>query len=272
MEAEKAQSFFRAKEGPALMPENNTARPQRRARRRRSVWYAPLSFFLICAAMVFGMSVFFRVSVIEVTGSIIYSNEEIIEASGVKEGDNLFLINRSSAAASIVSKLPYVKNAAIDPKLPNRVIIKVTESSATAKVSLDGEQWIMDHGCKILGTGTYEEVAGLISILGITPVSASIGETLVVESSETPKVEYIAAVLRELSERGMQSDVSWLDMGNIGNPSFDYLGRFVVKLGTNENLRYKLDLLAKAMDQQLAEGDAGTIDLSGDGMVLFSPE
>ena len=254
------------------MPENNNARTRRRGREKRSVWYAPLSFFLICAAMVFGMSVFFRVSVIEVTGSMTYSDTEILEASGLKERDNLFLINRFAAAASIVSKLPYVENATIEPKLPNRVIINVTESSSIAAVSIGAELWKIDHGCKILGKGTYEEGEGLISLIGITPIAATIGETIVVESADTPKLEYIAAVLRELSAREMQSDVTWLDMSNIGNPSFDYLGRFVVRLGTNENLRYKLDLLGKAIDQQLAEGDAGTIDLSGDGMVLFSPE
>ena len=80
----------------------------------------PLIFLLICAALVLGMSVFFRVAKVEVVGNSIYTAEEVVEASGIGTGDNLFFINRFSAASRIFSKLPYVDKAKVTRALPNR--------------------------------------------------------------------------------------------------------------------------------------------------------
>ena len=253
------------------MPDSSNARPRRR-KKKRSVLYAPMSFILICAVMFFGMSVFFRVSVIEVEGSFTYSDEEVIEASGLEMGDYMLFINRFTATSNIFSKLPYVeKVVSIERKLPNRVVITIAESAAIAYVPLDGEFWIMDRNCKLLKTVAAAETQGLISLLGITPVAPMTGEGLSVESGELPKVEYAAAILGELLERGMSEDVRWLDMNNVGSPSFDYLGRYVIRMGTNENIKYKLDRLHAAVEL-LKEGDRGIIDLSVDRAAQFLPE
>ncbi len=69
----------------------------------------------------------------------------------------------------------------------------------------------------------------------------------------------------------MTGDVTWIDVSAVSNPSFDYLGRFTVKLGSNENTEYKFGMLLSAVEQ-LAAGDRGTIDLSIDSKAHFSPE
>ena len=43
----------------------------------------------------------------------------------------------------------------------------------------------------------------------------------------------------------------------------DYIGRFTVKLGANENVEYKFQCLLSAVEA-LSEGDRGTLDLSID--------
>ena len=73
-----------------------TQRPrrQRGAEYRKRFLYTPLTVLLICAALFLGMSVFFKVSKITVEGSTLYTPEEVIEASGIELGENLFFINR----------------------------------------------------------------------------------------------------------------------------------------------------------------------------------
>ena len=95
-----------------------------RKRKKHSALFAPISFLLICAAVVFGLSVFFRVANIEVKGAERYTPEEIISASGLEPGDNLFFVNRSSAISRIYARLPYVETAEIELKLPNRLTIR----------------------------------------------------------------------------------------------------------------------------------------------------
>ena len=75
------------------------ARRKRSNRRRRGHFgalYKLLSVLAICAAIVIALTLFFKVDTIVVTGQERYTREEIVEASGVKPGDNLFLMNKNA--------------------------------------------------------------------------------------------------------------------------------------------------------------------------------
>ena len=231
---------------------------------------SPLIFLLICAALVLGMSVFFRVAKIEVVGNSIYTAEEVVEASGIGTGDNLFFINRFSAASRIFSKLPYVDKAKVTRALPNRVTITIQESSAMAYVQADGGYWVLDQNCKLLKSVTESELTGLARVDGITPVEPKVGEVLNAGEADAPKVTYLAAILGQLLTRDMASKVTVIDLSDASNPGFTYDGRFTVRLGANENVEYKFGMLQSAVSQ-LTASDAGTIDLSIDKRAHFSP-
>ena len=75
--------------------------PETRKRQRRrnpSMAIKLITMFALVAALLFCVLIFFKVEVIEVEGSSHYSDEEIISASGLAEGDNLVLINKAAAA------------------------------------------------------------------------------------------------------------------------------------------------------------------------------
>ena len=214
---------------------------QNRRKKKRSVLFAPVSFLLICVALVLALCVFFRVSGIEVEGNSLYTPEEIIAASGIEKGDNLFFINQFTAVSRIYAKLPYVEKAAINRSLPNKLTIVVAESKAIAYLSADG----------------------LIRVDGLTPIAPEAGQQIAPGEAEKPKVIYLSAILHQIDSLGLREDVSYIDISGISNPSFDYLGRFTVKLGSNENLEYKFQCLLSAV-AALSEGDRGTLDLSID--------
>ncbi|MBE6997942.1 MAG: FtsQ-type POTRA domain-containing protein [Ruminococcaceae bacterium] len=236
---------------------------QNKRRRKRSALFAPLSFLIICAALVFGMSVFFRVSGIEVEGNELYTAEEIIEASGIEHGDNLFFINRFSAISRIFSKLPYVEKAVINRSLPNKLVIVVSESHAIACVSAEDGTWAIDRNCKLLSKASGDDLRGLIRVEGLTPIAPEPGQIIAPGDAESPKVSYLSAILTQIDALNLRSNISYIDISGISNPSFDYLGRFTVKLGNNENIEYKFQCLLSAV-AALNDGDRGTLDLSID--------
>ena len=193
-----------------------------------------------------------------------------IEASGIGTGDNLFFINRFSAASRIFSKLPYVDKAKVTRALPNRVTITIQESSAMAYVQADGGYWVLDQNCKLLKSVTESELTGLARVDGITPVEPKVGEVLNAGEADAPKVTYLAAILGQMLTRDMASKVTVIDLSDASNPGFTYDGRFTVRLGANENVEYKFGMLQSAVSQ-LTASDAGTIDLSIDKRAHFSP-
>ena len=208
---------------------------QRRTRKKRNALFAPLSFLIICAALVFGLSVFFRVSTIEVEGNSLYTGEEIIEASGIEQGDNLFFINRFTAISRIFAKLPYVEKAVINRSLPNRLVIVVTESQAIACVAAEDGTWAIDRGCKLLSKVSGDELRGLIRIEGLTPIAPEAGQVIAPGEAESPKVNYLSTILTQIDTLGLRDNITYVDISGISNPYFDYLGRFTVKLGSFEN-------------------------------------
>ena len=108
-----------------------------RARRRRG-FSRPLIFVVVVVAAIFVLSLFFRVEDIRVEGNTHYTDEEIIRAIDIEEGDNLFFFDRFAAISRVFSKLPYIEEVTLKRALPNRITITVEESTAMAYLILGG--------------------------------------------------------------------------------------------------------------------------------------
>ena len=132
--------------------------------RRHSSISAPLMFIVVIVATIFVMSVFFRVSDIEVTGNTHYTDEEIIRAIDIEQGDNLFFFDRFAAISRVFAKLPYIEEVSVVRKLPNKVTIEVVESTALAYIKLGDERWTLDHNCKVLGKAADGETGQLVEV------------------------------------------------------------------------------------------------------------
>lgn len=106
-------------------------RHSNRKRRRGSFGflYKVLSMLVICGCLVAALTLFFRVNTIVVTGQERYTQDQIVEASGVGVGDNLFLLNKYAVAGSIRTALPYVDEIRINRKLPDTLLIEIKELS-----------------------------------------------------------------------------------------------------------------------------------------------
>lgn len=237
----------------------------------RGFVFSSVSFIVICAALVFGMSVFFRVSNIEVTGADRYTQEEIVEASDIKDGDNLMLVNRSSVAERIYSKLIYIGEVNVRRKLPNTIVIEITESDSIAVVESESGLWLIDNNCRLLEECATQDAETYIKVKGFSAVKPEQGKLIAVPEEDKPKVKFLSGILTAISAKNMTGDVNSLDVSNLLNAEFDYLeGRFTVKLGSNENLDYKFELLLGVISKLDAK-DTGVIDLSQDKKAQFSP-
>ena len=230
----------------------------------------PIMFFLVIVAVIFVMSVFFRVSDIQVNGNTHYTDDEIIRAIDIEEGDNLFFFDRFAALSRVFAKLPYIEEVTVERSLPNRVIVTVTESRALAYIVLGEENWTIDHNCKILGKANDDELAGLIPIVGISPGTLMIGEPLETADGDTRIVDYIAEVLYQLEARGLYADVGRVDFSNPSQVEFTLRGKYTVRIGNDYNVEYKFGMLMSALSQ-LLDGDVGIINVSDGNTARFSP-
>ncbi|UOO36948.1 FtsQ-type POTRA domain-containing protein [Oscillospiraceae bacterium CM] len=247
------------------MPEEK----QKKHRGQAPAVYGPIAVLLVVFIAVIGSSVFFRVSSIEVDGAKKYSAEQIISTSGIQKGSNLILIDAPSAAALITTNLPYLTDVTIEKRVPDRIVIHVTESQPLAVISDQGIWWLIDQKGRVLEKTDAYNASLKIQISGLTPTALIPGRQIAVADGDKTKLLYLTNILSALNNAGISNDVKTLDITSIANISLSYLGCFNVVMGSGEDADYKLAMLSDIV-AQLSPDDRGRIDLSS-RPALFSP-
>ena len=121
-------------------------RHNRRRRRRGSLGplLRVLSVLLTAVAIVAALTLFFKVDQVAVSGNERYSEQEIIEASGVEQGDNLILLDKYRIAQRLYTQLPYISEVRINRQLPDTLLVEVVETQAVAVIKGGSSNWLLD--------------------------------------------------------------------------------------------------------------------------------
>ena len=138
----------------------------------------------VVAALVLGLSVFFKVETIEVSGAEVYSEWTIREASGLKEGDNLLTFSHARSAALIKTNLPYVDTVRFGIKLPDTVNIIVKEDDVVYAIKdQNGQWWLMNSEGRIVEMGDNSRASDHTQVLGVVLDNPVIDERAVAMES-----------------------------------------------------------------------------------------
>ena len=107
---------------------------RRRGRSRLGFLFKLLCIGGVVVALTMGATVFFRVESVVVTGNSRYTQEEVVAATGIELGDNLFHMNKYEIYDQVRQSLPYIEDVNIRRSLPNTILITVSEWSAAAQI------------------------------------------------------------------------------------------------------------------------------------------
>lgn len=235
----------------------------------------------VVLAMVLGLSVFFKVEVITVSGAETYSAWAVREASGINEGDNLLTFSKTKAAGKIVANLPYVEKVRIGIKLPNTVNIMITEESVVYAIkSADGTWWLMDSDGRVIEQSNNAAAAKCTQILGVTldnPVvneRAIAAEAVPVETDPTGVSELAPVtttgaqrlgaalqILKALEENDIVGDAASVDVTLTEEIILWYGNQYQVNLGDTSQLEYKIACMNDVI-LQMSDYQSGILDIS----------
>ena len=239
-----------------------------------------ITVIAVVLALVFGMSIFFKVKTVVVSGAEKYTAWQVREASGVIEGENLLTLSRAQLASRIRDRLPYVAEARVGIKLPDTVNIEIVELDVAYALETDGgEWWLMRSDGVILEKINAADAAKYTKILGVwlqapqegmdavaaEPVpegTAPTGETLppvTVKASE--QLSAAISIVQYLEENGIIGDAASVDVTNLGAMELWYGERYQVVLGDTTQLSYKIKCMKAAIDKQ-SDYQTGILDVS----------
>ena len=232
----------------------------------------------IVLALVFGMSIFFKVADVTVSGAEKYSPWDIREASGIRDGENLLTLNKAKIGGKITTKLPYVKKARIIRKLPDTVMIEIQEIDVVYAIADSTDRWwLIDASGKIADSVSSAEAKSYTQLLGVrlqSPVAGSqavameavpatdeAGETIPVTVLESERLRAVINILQHLEENGVIGQAASVNVSDMTMLELWYEDHYQVLLGDSNNLGYKIQSMVKAIDQQ-EDYQRGILDVS----------
>lgn len=251
-------------------------RKSNRRRRRGSFGflYKLLSTLVICAAVVAALTLFFRVDAIQVTGVERYTAQEVTDASGVEQGDNLFLLNKYSVDQNIKAALPYVEELRINRSLPDTLVIQVRECGTPMAVVQDGSAWLVSPAGKIVEQAEAAAAEQYALIDGCQLLAPAVGTSLALATEYAAQQQSLLDLLAALEEAALVEQVDAIHLGDLSVLRMEYAGRFVVELPYGADYAYKLRSLTASLEiGAIQDNQTGTIQLTGDdGKVSFIPD
>lgn len=144
-----------------------------------------LTITAVVIAIVFGMSIFFKVDNVLVSGGSKYSTNDVKSAAGVEMGSNLITVSRAQISGNIISKLPYVDKVRVGINLPDTVIIEITELDVVYTVEDgDGEWWFMNDQGRIIQQTDKVTAEGYTRVLGVKIEPPQVGQQAVAKEAE----------------------------------------------------------------------------------------
>lgn len=244
------------------------AKHRTRKRISAEVWKRLLIMGGIVAAVVLSMIIFFRVRSIEVIGNSYYTPEEIIAAAGVAEGDNLLTVSRGSVAGNVMAQLPYIHTVRVTRKLPDSLVLTVTEFDATYAVrDTAGDRYLITANGKVTEQVDEREASSHIPIEDLTIETPAIGSIVQVHAAEGEELgaqgqlDALTKLLTEIENAELVKQITSVSVPSSFRISVCYGDRFEVNLGNTDRLDYKLEYL-KTIVAKEKEYTTGTIDLS----------
>lgn len=247
-------------------------RSNRRSNRGRFAFlYRLLTFVVICGAIVAAMALFFKVETIEVEGNERYTAEEVVAASGIGVGDNLFLMDKYEVAARIHGNLNYVETVQIKRDLPSTLHITVTECSAMVAIEQEEVAWLISGTGKIVDTVTIDGGKSYAQVTGLTLLQPQIGKSIQADGDNDRACQTLLGLLERLHSKDMLADVQAIHLEDASHVTLRYLDRFNVVIPWDADMDYKLNYLL-AVVEKLEDNEHGTINMTQDRKVNFIPD
>lgn len=225
----------------------------------------------VVLAVVLSMILFFRVQHIEVRGTQYYSAEEISQAAGVAEGDNILTLSRAEIAGNIRAAKRYVDSVKVTRQLPNTLIITVTEHDPTYAVcDTLGDYYLITAQGVAMEQISARQVQDYVLVTELTIQTPTIGDPIAVhyeaggETLARGQLTALKALLTALEDAELGRQISSVSVPSAFKLTVQYGDRFAVSLGNTERLDYKLEYL-KAVIAERKSYETGTIDLTLEG-------
>jgi cell division protein FtsQ len=208
---------------------------------------------LLCGIVfIFTHHYLFQINNIIINENGKYTYEEIIRASGIVQGRELFGLNIRQAEENIKENLTYTENVRITRIPPSTITIDIKTEDGLFGIMLGGDYYIVSENLRVLekikvvgsGTGGFEPPGNIITFKTDAVQKCFIGEKM--EFSDNDIYDFLkemAGFQKNNKENGVMSGmpkITGIDITNKFRVIMNYEDKFLVRFGIFENISDKI--------------------------------
>lgn len=257
---------------PAPVPNYIMKQTQRSRQKGRGLWAVLCSLFVLAGVGIILYSTLFRLKYanIQVVGVSYRTPQEVVALAGLKEGDNILLLDEEKIRENI-NKDRYLVFQDMQRDYPDGLIIQVFERIPRVNVQSMGVQYTLDgEGMVLEQTQTLQLTEGLIAVTGLQITSSVLGRYITCQ-----REEQLTAYRRVLAELAMQeaiSQISELNLADMDNLYLVSVDGFTIRLGDDGEMQAKIGAMRAVLDYLRETGRVkGSIDVSAPINPTYSP-
>lgn len=232
----------------------------------------------VVLALLFGMSIFFKVADVQISGTVKYDAWAVREASGIQEGENLLTLSKARISSNILDRLPYVDSVRVSIQLPDTVVIQITELEVVYGIQdTTGAWWLLNSDGRIVDSCLSADAEDHTRILGVVLTEPVIGAqavafqpenqpdeegvTVPVTVYESERLAIAVEILQNMEYSGMIGMEYKVDVSDLGDIEIWYGTRFQMLLGNTADLYRKINALSQAL-AKMDDYEKGVLDAS----------
>jgi hypothetical protein len=242
------------REKKQTMDENNNKKTQKKKKRRRNkkLMVSTAAFItaavvvVFCIYYVYYKTPYFNLIGVDIDGNLTYSDEYIMEKSGIEVGKKIFEVDRSKVKENIENEV-YVESVRVVYELPNKIFLDIKERVDTYQVFFNNEYIIIDKNGIVLRT--CNEKLDLLTIESYTDVVYNIGDNIQFAGVENNEKVFNAI---EYLNNEYGSDI--IKAFNIElNNSFLFKTQYgtAVRIDLSEDINYQIVFGMKIINERL---------------------
>lgn len=240
------------------------SRPSVKRRGRRGLYWVSALALTALVGLVLSLTVFFKIGEVSVSGDSPYTQEQVVQASGIEIGKNLWLLDTGEMAAAVKESLAYAERVSVKRRLPSTIVIEVAAPEITAAAEISGGMCLISGEGRILERNydgpavVYKGIAG--------------GEDGgYIDGDAALLLERHNAILRALEKCGLGGLADSIYAAGIAESWFVYDGRLKVELGSSGNLEKKLDGCLNFIENNLGGDEVGVFTAKETDKQYFRP-
>ena len=201
---------------------------------------------VFCLYYVYYETNYFDLAEVDIEGNLTYSDEYIIEKSGIETGRKLFDVDRVKVKENLEKEV-YIKSVRVVYELPNKVLLETIERVDKYQVLINNQYIIIDKDGIVLRTDV--DKLELLTIESYADIVYNIGDSIQFVNIENN--EKIFTTIEYLNNEYGSETIKSFKVGTNNSFLFETQYKTTVKINLNKDINYQIVFGMKIINERL---------------------